>query len=1319
MSEVNETSNSTWGLLRKILWRLLSIVGFLLIISIILLAFMVGTAKGREWVVEDIVPSFLKSSGIQLHVHQLAWPRLGQLQFAELEVAMADGTSVNAHQGLLSIDLKSLRERQLLVNDVKLNKLQVNLAATTENVQTKSPRNKEALESQLNALMDQLVDLGSVRLRSLTIDKFELTQADRGQQQGKALIPAVGISASGSFNNGEPLVVLDIGTHFLEPQSGQLSLKLSGRSLTEVNLQVGVQDKADAWLSTLVQLPHLTALDAQLNVSADVNGNQVNAQIKNLSLPLQDYDISLRGKAQLNWVENLYQWQDVILTTNELEHQTSGQFSQQYLTTSLILDRFPIDLAKLFVDIPIQGVVSSDVEISGSGNQLDAWKGAGLLEIKGQYENFPFSLKSNVGLSDQVVKLNTLSGNIADAILTGNGQLSLSNRDSDFTFSLANIHSDWLEKLGVYVPIQQEWLSSVQGGFKGDYLKPVVQLNVSLEGELEQQVLASNVLAHIDFNQSFSEPFVDLLNAEMQWGETLFSANGYVDLRANATNELKTRLSGFSLGQVKKLDTKRLSKDFPSIEPLYQLLQNPEIAAADFTLSEMNSTLTGTFGEPEIESQISLNAVYQQQAIMLTSDLNFSKNILTIPRFQVESLLGHIDISKGLFNLTNQNLQADLSIRDVNIQTWLDWPFINQYVQQSARSELDKLEFLLNAKASINGNVASPRARVSVKGEGKYQEEPLNVYLDIEDVSLEKIDNFTADVIWADDVHLDAKGSMTFSGDSQMEINLSADPIPELLLALGKFPAQKNPQLKLNGKLNGDFRTPKVNANLTYNTSLVIPSDEVVEPELWPLSMTVDINSLGDHIKLDVEVIDKAKQNLSLKGKIAQADYEKILTSPSEQWVSNLPLDMQVKGALSLEQMGALIQDDNHQLEGEVSVDLVAAGTIEEPMLNGSLQILEGGYSNPLLGITTRDADILLTAKDQVFFVEKANIKDQASGRIRLNGKLDWGQLFEAVDGAPIDFTLSTRRAKLVERGDVEATVSGDLNLKGDLKNLDLTGELDVTPLAIFLDALVQNNVPQIEINEIAKDAKVGEEEASAVNLDLKINANQQANIYGKGINTEIGGGVTITGNANSPNVSGNFETIRGRFEVLGKLFRLEQGQVRLENESVFFNLTGFHQARDDTEITAIVTGNLEKLELQLRSSPSLPEDEIISRLLFGKTSGDITPFQALSLAKALDQLRTGGTSTLDIVGNTREALGVDSLNIDETQTEDGETQLNVSIGKYVNDKVYLELEPGFGEGESLKGTVEIELTPSISLESFAGSGKGFGGIELIWKNDY
>ena len=118
-----------------------------------------------------------------------------------------------------------------------------------------------------------------------------------------------------------------------------------------------------------------------------------------------------------------------------------------------------------------------------------------------------------------------------------------------------------------------------------------------------------------------------------------------------------------------------------------------------------------------------------------------------------------------------------------------------------------------------------------------------------------------------------------------------------------------------------------------------------------------------------------------------------------------------------------------------------------------------------------------------------------------------------------------------------------------------------------------------------------------------------------------------------------------------------------------------------------------------------------MAHLLFGRELKSITPFQGIQLAQAIQTLRGAGGGGLDFLGRTRNLLGVDRLDIGETETG----EFSVGAGKYISEKIYIGVEGADPEAASVKA--EIEVSPRFSVETETGGRSS--GVRFNWKRDY
>src|SRR3546814_15768544 len=75
------------------------------------------------------------------------------------------------------------------------------------------------------------------------------------------------------------------------------------------------------------------------------------------------------------------------------------------------------------------------------------------------------------------------------------------------------------------------------------------------------------------------------------------------------------------------------------------------------------------------------------------------------------------------------------------------------------------------------------------------------------------------------------------------------------------------------------------------------------------------------------------------------------------------------------------------------------------------------------------------------------------------------------------------------------------------------------------------------------------------------------------------------------------------------------------------------------------ISGRAQNPQIAFTSTPSLPQDEVMSRILFGESVTNLSATQAIQLAASLNSLRGGGGG-LNPLGKLQSAAGIDRLRI-------------------------------------------------------------------------
>jgi translocation and assembly module TamB len=229
--------------------------------------------------------------------------------------------------------------------------------------------------------------------------------------------------------------------------------------------------------------------------------------------------------------------------------------------------------------------------------------------------------------------------------------------------------------------------------------------------------------------------------------------------------------------------------------------------------------------------------------------------------------------------------------------------------------------------------------------------------------------------------------------------------------------------------------------------------------------------------------------------------------------------------------------------------------------------------------------------------------------------------------------------------------------------------------------------------------------------LDVNVSAPNQIFIRGRGLDAEMGGSVRLTGPINDIQPVGGFSLNRGRLAILGQRITFESGTVTLVGDlDPFLNLV----ARTEGEgITVFVTvsGRASDIDVSFTSSPMLPQDEVLSRLIFNRSMGELSPLQLARLAAAAAEL-VGGGGNGGLVDSLRGAAGLADLDI----VTDDQGNVAVQAGAYIQDNVYLGVQAGAG-GQS-KVTINLDVTDDLKVTGAAGQ-DGNSSLGVFYERDY
>jgi len=190
---------------------------------------------------------------------------------------------------------------------------------------------------------------------------------------------------------------------------------------------------------------------------------------------------------------------------------------------------------------------------------------------------------------------------------------------------------------------------------------------------------------------------------------------------------------------------------------------------------------------------------------------------------------------------------------------------------------------------------------------------------------------------------------------------------------------------------------------------------------------------------------------------------------------------------------------------------------------------------------------------------------------------------------------------------------------------------------------------------------------------------------------------------------------VRGTLGFAGRSFQIDQGRIDFGGENPIDPRISF-QASDDIDATTVhinVSGRSSDPQIAFTSTPGLPQDEVVSRILFGRSAANLSSIQALQLAASLNSLRGGGG--FNPLDKLRSATGLDRLRVLGADETNGRGTA-IAAGKYITDNIYIEV---ITDARGFTATqLEISLTKALSILSQAG-GSGATNFSIRYEKNY
>lgn len=527
------------------------------------------------------------------------------------------------------------------------------------------------------------------------------------------------------------------------------------------------------------------------------------------------------------------------------------------------------------------------------------------------------------------------------------------------------------------------------------------------------------------------------------------------------------------------------------------------------------------------------------------------------------------------------------------------------------------------------------------------------------------------------------------------------------------------PDIGLGGQATGSLDFTQASASAFPQADARMTITGFTRSSLASVSTPVDVEFAGRLVSDGGEARAIVKRGATTVGRMVAT--LRPLPSGDGSWMTRL-LQAPLGGGIRYNGPAAVLFSfaglANQQLSGPIAVAADFGGRVTAPQLNGIARADNLTYDNETYG--TRLSQMQLRARFTADRLEIDSLQARAGdGTVQAKGFVS----LAAEQGYPMNLTVTLNNARLAKSDSLGATASGTLNISNGAGGGLIKADLTIPNARYEIIRQGAAEVPELSGVRWKRDIRVARAtdrppapSVGLFKLDMRIRAANQLFVSGMGLESEWQMDMRVSGTSTAPIITGGLDLVRGTYSFAGTRFDVTRGRIRFQGGALTdpdIDIQA-NTTKDSTTFNINIAGTGQQPQITFTSTPSLPQDEVLSRLLFGTNPENLSATEAIQLAAALNSLRGSGGG-LNPLGKLRSATGFDRLRVLGADQATGRGTA-LAAGKYITRNIYIEIVT---DARGFTATqLTVALTKSLSVLTQAGS---FGGSNATvrYSRDY
>ncbi len=442
-------------------------------------------------------------------------------------------------------------------------------------------------------------------------------------------------------------------------------------------------------------------------------------------------------------------------------------------------------------------------------------------------------------------------------------------------------------------------------------------------------------------------------------------------------------------------------------------------------------------------------------------------------------------------------------------------------------------------------------------------------------------------------------------------------------------------------------------------------------------------------------------------------------------------IDFKITGELDVSLVSSLFNTPD-RLGGILNINLVVGGELSNANVSGHVQVRDGLYDSADNGTYIANIAGTLKAVGKRLVIETltgSDVRNLESTRKDAHvGELDITGHFEFAGLALPIFALDLKLNDLivVHRDDMTMRATGDIKIHGPGLQSKITGAVALTPSLVMLEEFTDDDLTHIEIESLETHKKKKKDSGQPV-FPIELTLNIDKNFYIRNLNLGLMsqwiGSMTVKGDLSAPYLEGTLTATKGKLSFFGKPLKIKEAKITYDSDHRNIPNVWFVGTREVEDVTVQLqfSGYATSTKLLFTSDPALPEDEVLSRLLFGKELSKISAGQSVQLASVGASLNN--KQGLNFLESLRNSFGFDTFELKENDmkastSESGQTASQaLRVGKEF-ENMRISIDQSVGSTGS-KATVSTALVKNVYLDLEVGEKNAGSGAGVSWVYRY